>query len=348
MNLGNVILNDYYNIADNNEINVLINNILRDMQKFCNSRQLNELNRLLNDTIKKYSVSVNDLYMDIDYEETNKTLIEQFNKTKRLSGLAETTLTVYNDVIGYLLRFHDKSLAEMTSDDIRGWFNYLLDKGTTPRTVDNYRRYLSSFYNFCNVEGLIFHNPMKKIDGIKQPKQVKQPFSSEEIALLRNNCETLREKAVFELLLSSGVRVSELSNINRDDLDFNNNMFYVMGKGSKERKCFFNDTSKVALKNYLNSRVDINPALFVSYNKPHKRLGTSGIEHSLKQVGEKAGVTNVHPHRFRRSFCCSLLSKNVPLEQIRIMAGHTNLETTKLYVVEDKDEIKYNHKRYVN
>lgn len=347
LNVGNAILNEYYAAADNNECNVLINNVIRDMQKFLNARQLSELNKLLNTVIKNYSVS-SEIVIDLDYKETNKTLIEQFNKTKKLIGLSENTLTVYNDVIGYLLRFHDKGLAEMTSDDIREWFNYLLDKGTTPRTVDNYRRYLSSFYNFCNVEGLIFHNPMKKIEGIKQPKQVKQPFSSEEIATLRNNCETLREKAIFELLLSSGVRVSELSNINRDDLDFNNNSFYVIGKGNKERKCYFNDSSKIAIKNYLNQRTDTNAALFVSYHQPYQRLGTSGIEYSLKQVGKKAGVSNVHPHRFRRSFCCNLLSKDVPLEQIRILAGHTNLETTKLYVVEDDEEIQYNHKRYVN
>ena len=347
LNIGNYILNDFYTTADNNECNVLINNVLRDMQKFLNSRQLSELNKLLNKVIKNYSIS-SEVIVDIDYKEMNKTLLEQFNKTKRIIGLAESTLTVYNDVIGYLLKFHDKGLAEMTSDDIREWFNYLLENGTTPRTVDNYRRYLSSFYNFCNVEGLIFRNPMKKIEGIKQPKQVKQPFSNEEIVLLRNNCNTLREKVIFELLLSSGVRVSELSNINREDLDFNNNSFYVIGKGSKERKCYFNESAKVAIKNYLNSRTDTNAALLVSYMKPHHRLGIVGIETNLRQVGERAGVTNVHPHRFRRSFCCNLLSKDVPLEQIRILAGHTNLETTKLYVVEDDDEIKYNHKRYVN
>ena len=285
---------------------------------------------------------------DEDYTEVNKTLIEQFNKTKRLIGLAETTLKVYNDVIGYLLKFHDKSLAEMTSDDIREWFNYLLENGTTKRTIDNYRRYLSSFYSFCNIEGLIFRNPMKKIEKIKQPKQVRQPFTSEEIARLRNNCNKLREKAIFELLLSSGVRVSELSNINRDDLDFNNNTFYVIGKGNKERKCYFNDSSKVAILNYLDSRTDRNPALFVSYHKPYKRLKNGGIEHSLNVIAKRADVVNVHPHRFRRSFCCSLLSKNVPLEQIRIMAGHANLATTKLYVVENDEEIQYNHKRYVN
>lgn len=347
LNIGNMILNDFYTTKDNNEVNVLINNILRDMQKYLNSRQLSELNKLLNKVIKNYSVS-SEVTIDIDYKEMNQTLINQFNKTKRLIGLSERTLEIYNLTFTYLLRFHDKGLAEMTSDDIREWFNHLLDKGTSPRTVDNYRRYLSSFYNFCNVEGLIFKNPMKKIEGIKQPKQVKQPFSSEEIALLRKNCDALREKAIFELLLSSGVRVSELSNINREDLDFNNNCFYVIGKGNKERKCYFNESSKVAIKDYLNSRTDINPALFVSEMKPYKRLGTSGIEYSLKTIGKRAGVSKVHPHRFRRSFCCNLLSKGVPLEQIRILAGHTNLETTKLYVVEDDDEIKYNHKRHVN
>lgn len=346
-NIGNVILNDYYATLDNNEINVLVNNVLRDMQKILNARQLSELNKLLNKVIVNYSISSN-VVVDIDYNEMNEKLINQFLKTKRLIGLAESTLVVYNDVIGYLIKFHDKGLADMSSEDIREWFNYLLDTGTTPRTVDNYRRYLSSFYNFCNVEGLIFRNPMKKIEGIKQPKQVKQPFSSEELVLLRNNCETLREKAVFELLLSSGIRLSELTGINREDLDFNNNCFYVIGKGNKERKCYFNDAAKIAIKDYLNSRNDTNPALFISYKGTPKRLGKAGVEHSLKQVAKRAGIDDVHPHRFRRSMASNLLSKNVPLEQIRILLGHSNLETTKLYVVENEDEIKYNHKRYVN
>ena len=347
-NIGNNVLNNYYNIHDNNEANVLINNILRDMQKYCNARQLSELNKLLNKVIKNYSVT-SEVAVDIDYEEFNETLINQFIKTKRLAGLAESTLTIYTDVIGYLIKFHDKGLADMNSDDIREWFNYLLlEKGTSPRTVDNYRRYLSSFYNFCNIEGLIFRNPMKKIKGIKQPKQVKQPFSNEEIVLLRNNCETLREKAIFELLLSSGVRVSELKNINREDLDFNNNSFYVIGKGSKERKCYFNSSAKIAITNYLHSRKDTNAALFVSYMSPHRRLGVSGIETSLRQLANRAGVNDVHPHRFRRSFSCNLLSKNVPIQQIQVLLGHSKLETTKLYVVEDEDEIKYNHKRYMN
>jgi site-specific recombinase XerD len=346
-NIGNIILNDYYTTADNNEVNVLVNNVLRDMQKFLNARQLSELNKLLNKTIVNYSVT-SEVIVDIDYREMNEKLINQFLKTKRLIGLAESTLTVYTDVIGYLINFHDKGLADMSSDDIREWFKYLMDTGTTARTVDNYRRYLSSFYNFCNVEGLIFHNPMKKIEGIKQPKQVKQPFSSKELVLLRNNCETLREKATFELLLSSGIRLSELTGINREDLDFNNNCFYVIGKGNKERKCYFNEAAKVAIKNYLDSRTDTNSALFISYMGTPTRLKHSGVEYSLKQVAKRAGVTDVHPHRFRRTMACNLLSKNVPLEQIRIILGHTNLETTKLYVVEDEDEINYNHRRYVN
>lgn len=349
-NLGNVILNDYYTTADNREANVLINNILRDMQKFCNARQLSELNKLLNKVIQDYTIT-SDVIIDIDYKELNNTLITQFNKTKKMIGLRESTIRKYNEIIRYFIDYHDKSLAEITSDDIREWFNYLLDKGTTPRTVDNYRRYLSSFYNFCNVEGLIFRNPMKKIEGIKQPKQVKQPFSNNEIVLLRNACETLREKAVFELLLSSGIRLAELVSLNRDDMDFNNNCFYVIGKGNKERKCYFNESTKVALQNYLDSRDDTYAPLFIHHRKHWGnswRLGKSGVEYNLRQVGKRAGVTDVHPHRFRRTMACSLLSKDVPIEQIRILLGHTNLETTKLYVVEDDDEIKYNHKRYVN
>ena len=87
LNIGNYILNDFYTTADNNECNVLINNVLRDMQKFLNSRQLSELNKLLNKVIKNYSIS-SEVIVDIDYKEMNKTLLEQFNKTKRIIGLA--------------------------------------------------------------------------------------------------------------------------------------------------------------------------------------------------------------------------------------------------------------------
>ena len=128
----------------------------------------------------------------------------------------------------------------------------------------------------------------------------------------------------------------------------NNCSVIVHGKGDKEREVFFNELAKVSIERYLESRTDNNPALFVSNSKPYNRFGGSGIGRMLRNIGEAAGVEKVHAHRFRRHFATTLLKKGVHIEQIQKLLGHEEIDTTKLYVVSDEDEIKYNHKRYVN
>ena len=186
-------------------------------------------------------------------------------------------------------------------------------------TVDNYRRILNAFYGYCVTNGLLYKNPILKINAIKKVKKIKQAFSYEEIIYLRENLTTLRDKAIFELLLSSGMRVGELVQLNHKDLNMNECTVIVHGKGDKEREVFFNELAKVSINRYLESRVDTNPALF-----------------------------KVHPHRFRRHFATSMIRKGVHIEQVQQLLGHAEIETTKMYIVTDEDEIAYNHKRYVN
>lgn len=354
MMMGNTltgqIRNDLLNLQDNNAQANLINAILREMETILNSRQLSDLNNLLQETLTHYSLSVNENAInDLDYHEVNEKLVNRFMETKRLIGLSERTLTFYNDTINLLINYCKKSLDTITTEDVREWFDYLLEKRQIKHTtLDNYRRNLNSFYNFCVTEGLIYKSPMRKIKAIKRPKQVKQPFSDEEIISLREHAHTPRDKAILEILLSSGMRVGEMVSVDIEDIDFNNNTIYIIGKGSKERKVFFNTQTRVAIKKYLKTRTDDNPALFVQLNAPHDRLGISGVETRLREIGKKAGVNDVHPHRFRRSMACGLLRKDVPIEQIRVFLGHANLATTQLYLVEDDKEIHYNHKRYVN
>lgn len=349
-NLGGAYKSDLYEITDTRATTRFVNSVLYDMDPLLTSRQLTELNNVLQKVLKDYSISADGtLYDDVDYHELNDRLLTQFIDDKRLAGLSEKTLTQYNDSIIRFLDYVEKGVDSITVDDIREFFEYLIEEcGNGKTTVDNYRRYFNSFYNYLVNNGLVYKNPLLKISRLKHTRKVKHAFTSRELIYMRENITTLRDKAIFELLLSSGMRIGELEQLNHKDLDMNNCSVIVHGKGDKEREVFFNELAKVSIERYLESRTDNNPALFVSNSKPYNRFGGSGIGRMLRNIGEAAGVEKVHAHRFRRHFATTLLKKGVHIEQIQKLLGHEEIDTTKLYVVSDEDEIKYNHKRYVN
>lgn len=348
-NLGGEYRAGIYETFDNNAVSRFVNNMMSSMDPYLTSRQLTELHNLLQKVIRNYSISSDEtLYEDIDYVELNNNLINTFLDDKKLAGLSVKSLRFYEDSIRYVLKFLDKGLDSITSEDLRTYFNYLLEeKHTSKVTIDNYRRVLNSFYNHCVANGLLYRNPLLKIGSIKKTRKIKMPFTTQEIILMRENLRTLREKAIFELLLSSGMRVGELVNLNRKDLDMNNHSVIVTGKGDKQRETFFNELAKISIQRYLDSRNDNNPALFVTYNYPHNRLGASGVETNIRNIGKRVG-THAHPHKFRRHFATSMIRKGATIEQVQQYLGHAEIETTKMYVVSDDDEIRYNHKRYVN
>lgn len=349
-NLGAGLTDEFCRSSDNNAKLELVRRVLGDMDELCDARQLMNLSNVLEDTLKRYSIAVSETSnIPVDVDKVNNHLINRFKQAKESQGLSSKTLRFYENTLDMLaLVYPEKALSQLTADNIRDWFHYLInEKGTTEVTVDNYRRNLNSFYTFCTLEGLILKNPVKKIKAIKRPYQVKQPFSELESVILRDNIHDTRTRAIFELLISSGLRLGELESLNRTSIDLNECTGYVMGKGSKERKFYFSIAAKYYIEKYLETRTDDNIALFVS-NKGGSRLKHSGIGRNLRELGYSCGVKDVHPHRFRRTFATNLLRRGVPLEQIRVFLGHSQIATTKLYVVEDEDEIKFNHKRMVN
>ena len=349
-NIGGEFKSDLYNLSDNNTVTRFVNNVLSDMDQVLTSRQLTELHNVLQDTIRNYSISCDErLYDDIDYHEVNDYLLDKFFEGKRLQGLSERTLTAYNSHLTHVIKRLEKGFDSITHEDIQDFFNFLIEVNhSSMTTLDNYRRILNTFYNYCVNNGLLYKNPVLKIGALKKVKKVKQAFTYEEIIYLRENLNNLRDKAIFELLLSSGMRVGELVSLNHKDLNMNDCTVIVHGKGDKEREVFFNELAKVSINRYLESRVDINSALFVSLHSPYNRLSWGGIETMLRNLGKRAGVNKVHPHRFRRHFATSMIHKGVHIEQVQKLLGHAEIATTQMYIVEDKDEIKYNHKRYVN
>lgn len=329
----------------------LILKIMQDMSEYLNQRQLTELNKVLLDHLKNVELLEQELVYEEDYEKENNRLLEAFLDGKKLDGCTEKTLTFYEEELKRIIPAIDKPIREIRTEDLRTYLRKYQETGVSNVTLDNVRRILSSFFRYLHDEEYIFKNPMVRIHRIRAPKTIKKPFTPYDLERLRLGCKNLRERALMELLLSTGMRINECRLLNKDDINFHDREVIVFGKGSKERVCFFNESTEIHLKRYLESRVDDNPALFVSSMKNksggYSRLTTSTLGTMMKRLGERVGVSNCHPHRFRRTFATHALQHGMRVEQIQKLLGHCSMNTTELYISVDDDEVKYAHKKYV-
>lgn len=327
----------------------IILSIMKDMSEYLNQKQLTELNKVLLDNLKNVELLEQELVYEDDYKKENKRLFELFLDGKKLEGCSENTITYYKSQLQIILKDINKPLREIKTEDLRTWLRQYQEV-VTNTTVDNVRRILSTFFRWLNDEDYLFKNPMVRIHRIKSPKIIKKPFTNFDIEKLRLGCKNLRERAVMELLLSTGMRINECRLLNKKDINFHDREIIVFGKGAKERVCFFNESAEIHLKRYLESRTDNNPALFVSFkpkNGEYTRLTTATLGTMLKNLGYRVGVGKCHPHRFRRTFATHALQHGMRVEQIQKLLGHESMNTTELYISVDDDEVKYAHKKYV-
>lgn len=349
VNMGAILEKEYYYEKDNSQKELLIDNILYDLELLLNGRQINQLNKTLNHILGDYDILSADEEIKIEnVEEFNNDLINRFKSIKKLEGLSPLSIEGYTREIHSFLKFYEQPLVNVTGEDIKEYLTYKLEVDLVSlNTLDNYRRFLNTFFRTLLLENLIKRNPVKKIDRIKVPYRLKKPFTKEEIILMRMEIDNLRDKSMFEMLLSSGVRVGELSNIKINDINFNDNSVYVIGKGNKERKTYFSEEARILLQMYLKSRTDNNPYLFVSHNKPYKKLGKSGIGTIIRRIGLNAGVKKAHPHRFRRTMATNAISKGIPIEQVQQLLGHETVDTTTIYAITDDNMVNFAHKKYI-
>ncbi len=277
----------------------------------------------------------------------NNELLKLFLKTKKLEGCSYETRMSYSASITRFIFDVIKPIDKITCNDVRMYLmNYIEDHNIKYNTLDDMRRILNTFFNWCEEENYVIKNPIKKLHKIKGEEIIKQPFSEEEIELIRDSCVSMRELALIDFLNTSGVRVSELIRLDRNDIDFEQKTTVVFGKGSKERVVYFSDAAKVRLKKYLSYRVDNDPALFVSPNPPYRRISRRGVEFIVNRIGNRAGVSECHPHRFRRSLATRLLTRGMPVEQVQKILGHTKIETTLIYAKVSDQDVKMNHSKY--
>lgn len=279
---------------------------------------------------------------------SNEELINKFISAKEIEGCSKRTTKYYESTLLKMNSKMNKSITHMTTDDLRTYLtDYQKINDCSKASVDNIRRNLSSFFSWLEEENYILKSPMKRIHKIKVDKVIKETYSDETLELLRDNCDCLRDLAIIDLLASTGMRVGELVKLNINDIDFENRECVVFGKGNKERPVYFDARTKIHLKNYLNSRKDSDPALFVSLDSPHERLNISGVEIRLRQLGRRLGIQKVHPHKFRRTVATKAIDKGMPIEQVQSLLGHSQIDTTMHYAMVNQNNVKESHRKYV-
>ena len=269
-----------------------------------------------------------------------------------LNDMAEELTVVQlkklQEVLVLIRGFFSQKKKKMNTDQLRQYLtDYQKINNCGKSTVDNIRRNLSSFFSWLEEEDHILKSPMKRIHKIKTKTTVKETISDEDIEKLRDNCDVVRDIAIIDLLYSTGMRVGELVNLDISDINFDERECIVYGKGEKERRVYFDAKAKLHLQNYLSTRRDNNPALFVTLDAPHDRLKISGVEIRLRKLGRKLNMIKIHPHKFRRTMATRAIDKGMPIEQVQKILGHSQIDTTMHYAIVNQNNVKASHRKFI-
>lgn len=322
----------------------LINDIVQGMLPYLNNAQNEKLQEVLQYVLADYELTEKQ-----QQDKTSKqNFVELFLSAKRIEGCSKKSLKYYKATIEAMLDELQKDVKHIVTDDIRGYLTeYQEKKKSSKVTIDNIRRILSSFFAWLEDEDYILKSPVRRIHKVKTGTNIKETYSDEALELMRDNCTELRDLAIIDILASTGMRVGEMVLLNRNDIDFNERECIVFGKGSKERVVYFDARTKIHLQNYLKSRIDNNPALFVSLKAPHERLKIGGIETRLREFGKQLGMPKVHPHKFRRTLATMAIDKGMPIEQLQQLLGHRKIDTTLQYAMVKQSNVKIAHRKYI-
>ena len=272
--------------------------------------------------------------------------LSKFLDAKRVEGCSNRSLKYYRYILASALGDIGKPIRRVTTDDLRQYLNRYADEhGISKASSDNIRRVLSSFFSWLEEEDFIMKSPMRRIHKIKGEKTIKDPFSDEDVEHIKDACTSLRDIAIVDILLSTGMRVGELVKLKKSDISMENRECVVFGKGQKERIVYFDSGTKVRLQAYFASRDDDSPYAFVSLSKTHSPLNVSGIENIIRKLGKEAGISKCHPHRFRRTLATKAIHKGIPIEQVQRILGHAKIETTLRYAIVEQNNVKNSYQR---
>lgn len=323
--------------------------ILNDMRDCVKLLDVEDVNYVL----EKLTLVLSDYNVDkigtdiVLYDNENENLLRMFASCLMLEGKSELTIFQYIRTARKLAMLNGKHFREMTSYDVRWFLASEKSRRVANVTLENTRANLSAFFQWMQNEEIIEHNPCFAIKPIKCELKEKFPFSAVELDALRSACRNNRERAIVEVLISTGMRASEITSVMLGDVDINQMTIHVKhGKGNKERLTYLTDVAKEYLLRYVQERPENGSAMF--YSVKHTPITPHGLRDLLNRLGKRAGVDNVHPHRFRRTFATNLASRGMKVQDVQRLLGHTDINTTMKYVCVDDNKVKLSYKQFTS
>lgn len=322
----------------------VIKEIEQKMASILNNEQKEKLKEVLSYTF--FNIEVTNIKDELTEDTTDYAKL--FISAKRIEGCSERTLNYYETTINNMIQSINKKVNCIETEDLRNYLSeYQAKNNCSKVTIDNVRRILSSFFAWLEDEDYIVKSPVRRIHKVKATQTVKETYTDEELEEMRDACIEIRDLAMIDFLSSTGVRVGELVNLDKVDVNMQERSCVVLGKGGKEREVYFDARTKIHLQNYLNTRTDENSALFVSLLKPYERLKISGVEIRLRELGRKTNIKKVHPHKFRRTMATKAIDKGMPIEQVQVLLGHRKIDTTLQYAMVNQNNVRNSHKRFI-
>ena len=299
--------------------------------------------------LQKILAGVSDVLAGYDMQEVYRDgtaeddLLEQYLMAMRVGGLSQKTIDRYEYVIRRMTKTMGVPCGRITIYHLRTYLAKEQERGIMDSTLDGMRQIFSAFYNWLQRESLIERNPTANLSPIRRAKKRKETYSDVEIEKLNQACGHVRDRAISAFLGSTGCRVSEMTELNRENVDLERLEAIVHGKGNKERIVYMSQVTGMLIQQYFDERKDNCPALFAG--RGGKRLQPDGVRCMLKRIAKAAGVAHVHPHKFRRTLATALERHGMQIQKIAAILGHEKLDTTMKYVVMNNDDVKNDYRR---
>ena len=271
-------------------------------------------------------------------------LLDLFLDAKKIEGKSPATINLYRYTLTRLLEDVKVPYRSMSVYHLRQYMMKEKERGVSMNTIKHNGWTYSSFFGWLHKEGLISSNPTANLGNIKAKPKDEEPFTDDQIQELMNACEDPVEMAIIQFLLSTGCRIAEACSVNIADLDMENRRLKVTGKGDKIRTVYFDEQTENLLNDYLSLRIDSNPALF--YSMRNTRYSPHGVRAMLNRIGERAYIDSVHPHRFRHTLATNLINSGMEIQDVSVILGHANINTTMRYVHMSDKNTEKNYRKY--
>lgn len=309
-----------------------------------------EIIQALDRASAKYEIKTKETGLSVTTGEL-PSVVQMYLVCKKMAGLSDTTLNNYKTLLKVFFCEINKPPQSIIANDIRLFlYRYQQNRGCSSRSLDKYREYLGHFFAWAHEEGYIQTNPSKNITAIKHEEKPREFLTQIELEYIRKSCASIKEKAIIEFLYSTGCRVSELTNVKKEDINWNEKSVHLFGKGKKHRVSFINAKAQIALQEYLNSRSDDCDYLFVSSRKPYRQMHKDGIEKIVRNISDRAFKSTgkrITPHTLRHTTATTALRSGMPIADISKLLGHEKIDTTMIYAKSSLSDVQAGHKKYI-